>query len=482
MRSFPLLLIALLFTACATNPVSKHSEFVLMSEKDELALGRKAAEEVSKNMPLLPAEDPLTRYVDRVGQTVAAVSDRPNLIYRFRIVDDATINAFALPGGHIYIHRGLLNHMNSEAELAAVLGHEIGHVTARHAVQQYTRMQGYRIGAMVTSIFVPVPYEAMQLSDLLAAAIISGYGREAELQADELSLKYIARAGYDPHATIGILETLKRLDDLEARERSDAGEKVEQYHGAFSSHPETEKRIREAVAKAASLQRTQGRIGHETMLRKLVGYPYGDSPEQGAVVGQRFLHPKLRFQLRFPDGWVIDNRSEALEARLRKQKVFFRLTLRELDKKQTARALLAELIGHRRHTPITSGMQSGFQTAHSTVRTSMPHVSQAAADVHIFLKGDRAYLLAMWEPRKQYPEHRADFAAIAASFRSYDPARDGDVPRIALHRWQAGDSWQALARASGMVLGRFTAEKLAALNGMSVAQHPAPGTLIKIVR
>ncbi len=476
------LMILILLSACATNPVSKSSDFVLMSEADELALGQKAAAQVEKQMTLVPEDDPLNRYVDHVGQKVAAVSDRPELFYHFRIVDDATINAFALPGGYIYIHRGLLNHMNSEAELAAVLGHEIGHVTARHAVKQYTQAQAYQLGAMITSIFVPIPYGAMQISDLIATAIISGYGREAELQSDELSLKYIARAGYDPHATIGILETLKRLDDLDTKERTDAGEKVEKYHGAFASHPETEKRIREAVAKEVSLQQKHGMVGHDILLRHLDGYPYADSAEQGAIVEQRFLHPRLGIQLTFPENWVLTNTPASLNARIRKKKVFFQMTLKELRKKHSPVELLENMFPHKKYTPIRSGMQYGYKTARTVIQMSAPHVSQATVDARIFMKGPKAYLLLMWEERSKYPAHQRDFDAIADSFRPYDTKKDGDIPRIALHRWQQGDNWQQLAKKSHRILGRFTAEKIAALNGMSLSETPATGTLIKTVR
>jgi len=476
------LVILILLSGCATNPVSKSSDFVLMSEADELALGQKAAAEVEKQMTLLPKEDPLSRYVDQVGQKVAAVSDRPELFYHFRIVDDATINAFALPGGYIYIHRGLLNHMNSEAELAAVLGHEIGHVTARHAVKQYTQAQAYQLGALVTSIFVPIPYGAMQISNLLATAIISGYGREAELQSDELSLKYIARAGYDPHATIGILETLKRLDDLDTKERKDAGEKVEKYHGAFASHPETEQRIREAVEKATSMQQERGIIGHEVMLRHLEGYPYSDSAEQGAIVEQRFLHPKLGIQLKFPKNWVLTNTPSSLNARIRKKKVFFQMTLKELRKKHSPRELLENMFPHKKHTPIRIGTRYGYKTARTIIQMSAPHVSQATVDARIFMKGPKVYLILMWEERSKYPAHQRDFDAIAKSFRPYDIKKDGDIPRIALHRWKRSDSWYKLAKTSNMVLGRFTAEKIAALNGMALKDKPTEGMLIKMVR
>jgi len=476
------LVILILLSGCATNPVSKSSDFVLMSEADELALGQKAAAEVEKQMTLVPEDDPLSRYVDHVGQKVAAVSDRPELFYRFRIVDDATINAFALPGGYIYIHRGLLNHMNSEAELAAVLGHEIGHVTARHAVKQYSQAQAYQLGAIITSIFVPIPYGVMEISNLLATAIISGYGRDAELQSDELSLKYIARAGYDPHATIGILETLKRLDDLDTKERTDAGEEVEKYHGAFASHPETEQRIREAVEKATSIQQGSGIIGHEIMLHHLDGYPYGDSAEQGAIVEQRFLHPKLGIQLHFPESWVLTNTPSSLNARIRKKKVFFQMTLKELRKKHSPKELLEQMFPHKKHTAIRTGTQYGYKTAHTVIQMSAPHVSQATVDARIFMKGPRAYLLLMWEERSKYPAHQRDFDAIAKSFRPYDVKKDGDIPRIVLHQWKRGDSWQLLAKKSHMILGRFTAEKIAALNGMGTQAIPAGGTLIKTVR
>lgn len=469
----------LLLAGCATNPVTQRDEFVLMSETQELNLGQAMAREVEKQLPLMPENDPLVRYVDRVGQKVAAKSDRPGLFYRFHVVDDATINAFALPGGYIYVHRGLVHHMNSEAELAAVLGHEIGHVTARHAVQRYTQAQGYQLGMAVASIFVPMPRGINNLTDAVALAIIQGYGREAELQSDELSLKYLAAAGYDPQATVHILETLKRLDDIRKQEKRDAGDKVEEeYHGAFSSHPETEKRIREAAAKAGS----GGMIGHEAMLAAIDGYPYGDSPEQGAVVGNRFLHPDLGIQLEFPERWIIKNTPQALTARVRQQKVFFQLSMRDLQKRESAADILRAGFPARHMGPVSEGVRNGFSFAHAVVNVSAPQVSEARVHATVLLDGPRAYSLMMWSDRKQFADYRADFDAIAATFRRYDPKRDGDVPRIAIHTWEQGDSWQALAEKSGNILGRFTADKLAALNGLGPDEAPAPGTPVKIVR
>ncbi len=480
-RLLSLLLLTLTLAACATNPVTKKKEFVMMSEKEELALGQKLAAEYAKQLPLLPDTHPLVRYVDRVGQKLVAVSDRPELFYDFHVVDDATINAFALPGGHVYIHRGLLAHLNSEAELAAVLGHEIGHVTARHAVARYTQIQSYQIGMAITSIFVPIPQAVGMLSDLLAQSFIMGFGRKQELQSDELALKYAPAAGYDPHAVIALLETLKRLEEIDKLEKKDAGDKVPEYHGAFASHPETRKRIEQAIARAR-FSEGGGRIGRKAMLKRLVGLPYGDSPEDGAMIGQRFIHPELGIQLRFPKNWTAKNTPEALVARIRKQKVFFSLEVKKLSKKQSAAAVLRSLFEKRQVYELRHGRLAGKPYARAWVKASAPHVSQAWIDVTVRLDGPRALIMRMWCPREQRERYQRDFQRIFRSFRRYDKARDGDVPRIALYRWRKGDSWRKLARRSHAILGRFTAERLATLNGMAFDAHPEVGAMVKIVR
>jgi len=479
-----LALTALLFSACATNPVSKKSDFVLMGEKQELALGQKTAGEIAKEMPLMPVNDPLVQYVDKVGQRVAAVSDRPDLIYRFHVVDDTTINAFALPGGYIYINRGLLMYMNSEAELAAVLGHEIGHVTARHAVQRYTQAQSYKLGSMVASILLPIPQGLGQVSDMLAGAIIQGYGRKAELQSDKLSIKYIAKAGYDVRATTRILKTLQRLDELDKKIQKDAtGKKPEQYHGAFASHPETQQRIAEAVAKTASQQGEFSETGHNAMLAALDGYPYAGTPAQGAMVGNRFLHPSLGIQLTFPEDWLVKNSPQALTARKRQQKAFFRMQLENLQKKMAGEALLRKMFGNRQRLENLHTSQRGpFAVTQTTVNASLKNVGAARMLASVFIDGTKAFVLISWSQRKLFDDFADDFQAIADSFAAYDSKRDGDIPRIHPYVWQHGDNWQKLARRSRDNLGRFTSDKLATLNGMGPQEKPTVGALIKIVK
>lgn len=457
----------------------------MMSEQQELNLGQQAAAQVAQQMKLMPENDPLVKYVNRVGQRVAAVSDRPNLFYHFNVVDANTINAFSLPGGYIYIYRGLLNQMNSEAELAAVLGHEIGHVTARHAVQRYTQAQLYQLGAVITSILVPIPQGAGQLSDLIATAVIQGYGRQDELQADELSVRYIARAGYDVHATERILETLQRIEKLNSKITEDStGKKPEVYHGAFASHPETKKRIEQIIEETDGKTSTGlAEVGHNAMLAALDGYPYGDSPDEGAMVGRRFIHPKLGIQVSFPKDWTVKNTPQALTAIKRKQKAYFKLQLQNLQKRISGEELLRDMAGSRVDIgPVRTWKRDGFDVSQAQIQKSLRNVGAASMLVTVFIREDKAFVVVCWSPRREYAKFENDFKTIAASFGSYDPKRDGDVPRIGLYAWKAGDSWEKLAERNHDILGHFTADKLAVLNGMDVDQSPPTGMIVKIVK
>jgi predicted Zn-dependent protease len=205
-----LLLALLALSGCATNPVSGKKEAVLMSEQKEIEIGRELNPEVRKRYGVYD-NHALQDYVQGVGQKLAGLSHRPGLIYRFSVLDSNEVNAFALPGGYIYITRGLLAYLNSEAELAAVLGHEIGHVTARHAVRQYTTAMAANIGYTIGSIFVPqIGNQGVgNLFNVLGTALVRGYGRQHELESDRLGAQYLAHAGYDPQAMLQVLEVLK---------------------------------------------------------------------------------------------------------------------------------------------------------------------------------------------------------------------------------------------------------------------------------
>src|SRR4051812_5990487 len=206
------LLFVAVLSACATNPATGKRQFSLMSEEQEISIGQEQDGQVRKEMGAY-ADRELQQYVNDIGVKLAQVAERPNLPWHFTVVDVPAINAFALPGGYIYITRGILPFLQDEAQLAGVLGHEIGHVTARHAAQQYTRSIGGTIGLAALSIFVPA---ARPLGDIASSALgvlFLKYGRGDELQADSLGAKYESTGGWDPDGVPSMLSTLGRLDE-----------------------------------------------------------------------------------------------------------------------------------------------------------------------------------------------------------------------------------------------------------------------------
>ena len=189
----------------------------------------------------------LQEYVQRVGEKLAAVSEMPDLDWHFTIIDTDDVNAFATMGGYVYISRGILPYFQDEADLAAVLGHEIGHITAEHLKKQQRKGMISGLASAATAIFTGMPALA-DLTNMAGQAIISGYGREAELEADRLGASYLAKAGYDPEAMINVISTLKDQDTFERERARLEGRDPRLYHGVFASHPDNDTRLQEAVA------------------------------------------------------------------------------------------------------------------------------------------------------------------------------------------------------------------------------------------
>src|SRR4051794_27901071 len=229
----------LLISGCAVNPVTRQQNFTLMTEAAEIRRGQEAAAEVSKVYATYSDLPSLQSYVREVGQKLAKNSHRPQLDYHFTVVDSPEVNAFALPGGYVYITRGILAYLNSEAELAAVLAHEIGHVTARHSVRQYSAATAANVaatlGGLAVGMFVPqlggtLAQAIQSVLGLTGSVLLSGYGRSHELEADRLGAQYLARSGYDPQAMIKVIGVLKNqeLFDIEAAKQE--GREPRRYH------------------------------------------------------------------------------------------------------------------------------------------------------------------------------------------------------------------------------------------------------------
>jgi len=299
--SSSVLVIALSFllSACAGNPTGG-ANFVLMSESAELEKGRELHAEMLQQNPVY--QDPeLQAYVEKIGQKMAAVSHRPELDYVFTIIDSPDVNAFALPGGFVYVNRGLLTYLNSEAQLAAVLGHEIGHVTARHAVRQQTAARSAN-AASIALIFA-TGVDMRETTSLISGALISGYGRDMELEADSLGAEYLSKAGYDPLAMVQVIEVLKNHEDFTKRT---SNRTAVSYHGLFASHPRNDTRLQEVVGKAGELSEQQVSEEDPVVFREqMTGLIVGPSPQNAAGGDQRnrYYQSLFNYTLLLPEGW-----------------------------------------------------------------------------------------------------------------------------------------------------------------------------------
>ena len=307
--------VVLLLANCAANPVTGQQNFTLMSEAEEIRTGRQADAEVKKQYGVYEAPE-LQRYVNEVGQRVARTSHRPQLAYHFTVVDSQEINAFALPGGYIYITRGLLSYLNSEAELAAVLGHEIGHVTARHSVQQYSAATAANVGVAILGVFVPeLGGQAGQtVVGLLGNSLLSGYSRDHELEADRLGAEYLARGGYNPQAMIQVIGVLKNQELFDAEIAKQEGREPRRYHGVFATHPDNDTRLQQVVGEAGRFAAPNADERRPAFLHQIEGMVYGDSPAQGIIRDNTFQHGDLGFALSFPRQWRIRNQPDNIVA------------------------------------------------------------------------------------------------------------------------------------------------------------------------
>lgn len=470
-------LAAALAAGCAQNPVTGQQNLVLVSEEQEIAIGRSEDPKVRERYGVYE-DAALQAYVNAVGQRLARVSHRPGLEYRFLVVDSPEVNAFALPGGYIYITRGLLAHLGSEAELAAVLGHELGHVTARHSVQQLTAVTAANIGASLLQIFVPEARGALgsNVINILGGALLAGYGREHELEADRLGAEYLARAGYDPQAVIQTIRLLKNQELFEADVARAEGREPRRYHGLFATHPDNDTRLQQVVAEAVRLRQPAPRSGQEEFLRRVDRMVFGDSPSQGVVRGNDFYHAELGLAMRFPPGWRIENRPRYVQARSPGGDALI-----DLRSGGPARGSPEEVL--RRRVPLGFGAR--------VVATRVNGLPAAAASTTIggyptrvlcIFLGKAAYLLgAQARTAAAFARHEAAIESSLASFRPLsEEERAAARPlRLRVITAHPGLTFAELARRSP--LGRFAEGHLRVLNGMYPAGEPLAGQALKIV-
>lgn len=468
---------ALALTHCAQNPVTGDKNFVLMSEAQEVQMGAQAHKDVLKEYA--PLDNPaLQTYVNEIGQRLAKQSHRPNLQWHFTVVDSPDVNAFALPGGYVYITRGIMAYLNSEAELAGVVGHEIGHVTARHGVRQQSAATAAGVGAILGSILVPGMnnQQGATLLQTLAQAWTAGYGREHELESDRLGAEYLAKTGYNTQAMIEVIGVLKNQELFAAEQARRDGRQPRTYHGTFESHPSNDTRLKQVVGEAAKYHVAKPRDGQAEFLQKMDGIYFGDSPEQGVIRGNALLHDKLGLALQFPPGWRVQNRPDRVMAMSPQGDAL--LELQQGPKNDKPLETLQKGLKLDAGARYDNGNLSGYPAAFAAGAQQGKPVVVAA----VVFNGTQYLIAGMAKDQTVYNRERGTLRAAINSFHAITPAEQQAARPyvIRLTTAQAGTTMAALARSSP--LGPDAESQLRLMNDFYPNGEPRVGQLLKIVQ
>jgi predicted Zn-dependent protease len=409
--------IVLVLSACAVNPATGKKEFMLVSESQELAMGKQYDQQLVAQLGLY-GDTALAHYVQRLGLQLAALSERPQLPWAFRLVDDPVVNAFAVPGGYIYITRGIMAHMGSEAQLVSVLSHEIGHVTARHTAQQMTQQQLFGLGLGIGSMFSPT---IAGIASVGAQILFLKFSRDDESQADELGFRYMRAAKFDPREAADMFAQLTRVS-------GSSGSRLPEWQ---STHPDPENRREKALARAATLPEAElsaATVHRDEYLNRLDGMVYGPDPRQGFFMGARFVHPQMAFELTFPAGWQYVNQNTMVGAQSVEKDAVVMLTLAEgATPAEAARGFFAtEGISG---TP-ASGTINGLSAAGGGF-TAQTEQGAIQGEVQFVAHGGAVFQLMGYTPAQAWAGRRA---AISAAIRSLKPLTDKQL--LAVQPWR----------------------------------------------
>ena len=470
---------------CSTNPATGQQSFTaFMSKEKESAIGAEEHPKILKELGGAYDAIEVGAYIAGIGSQLAALSELPNIQWRFTVLNDHRVNAFALPGGYIYITRGLLALAENESEVAGVLAHEIGHVTARHSAQRYSSAMAANIGMTVLGVLgsaAGVPSGVGQMANFGAQAALQQYSQGQEMEADMLGVRYMTRAGYSPDGMTSFFQKLKAHRDLEAREQG----RNNVSHNIMSTHPRTEDRIRQAIRLAKERAVKNPKIRRAAYLKAIDGLVFGDDPSQGVRRGRSFMHPDFRIAFAVPPGFVMFNS--------RRQVVAFgpemsRIIFDMIAPKEARRVgSLTDYLGYKWGSNLNDRQQveslevNGFRGATVQGRVSG---QDGLRDVRlVVLRGDREKIFRFAFITKPSETQRlsTELRRTTFSFRSLSAKEASDIRplRVRITTAKRGDT--AAAMAKRYPFQRFQQEWFRLLNNMKPGDKIRPGQKVKMV-
>jgi predicted Zn-dependent protease len=453
------------------NPVSGGPELMLLSDSEEIQLGKQTDVQVRKQYGVYE-DQKLSAYLNDMCQRLAKVSHRPNLPYKFEIVDASAVNAFAVPGGYVYFTRGILANLNNEAELAGVMGHEIGHITARHSAQQYSRAQLAQFGLVVGGLFMPDLVSGV--AQLGVGMLFLRFSRDNERQADELGVEYASRAGYDGKELAAFFETLERMNP---------GSDRSGLPGWFSTHPSPEDRVVAVRQEAREWQQKLGmrdtKVNRDVYLRHIDGLVYGDDPRQGYVDEGVFYHPDMKFQFPVPAEWKVNNTHSQVQIMSENKDggIIFSVATAASAKEAAAKFTQANRASVLASDSITV---SGFSA--QRLVCDVRGQSGTIRVVSYFIQRDKTifYFHGLSSP-SVFDKYLNPFERTMKGFKELsDPKKINVKPdRIRLRTTKTAGTVESTLRSMG--IPKDDLDDLALLNGMELNESLPANTLVKVI-
>jgi predicted Zn-dependent protease len=465
-------LAVLLAVACAVNPVSGKKELMLFSEQQEIAMGQETDQAIRQQYGIYP-DKALNEYVDRIGQSMVPFSHRPKLTHHFAVLDTPVVNAFAAPGGYIYVTRGILALMNSEAELAAVLGHEMGHVAARHSMAQMSGQLLAQIGLVVGSIVSKDIRKFAGLASIATQLLFLKFSRSDEYQADALGIRYARAVQYSPGEMLRFFTALENMTAESSRHRIPT---------FLSTHPLTKDRIAKVKEQVSSAD-VRLAVKRNDYLQRIDGMVYGDNPRQGFVEAGVFYHPEMAFQFAVPEGWAVEN--TAMQVVVGEREGRAALLLQAETSGQDLDAYLqakAKGLGQAKLLKTAAEAVGGFPARHAWFQVPQEQGDPLAVRLSCIRKGGLVYsfvgLSATAAAQAFHP-------LIERAIMSFQAVRDPRIlargpERLSVIRPDGRQTFQSLLARAGV--DRTHWKQLSVFNSLSLDAVPEANNLVKMLR
>ena len=466
------LILVLLGTSCAVNPVTGKRELMLISEQEEIALGKNTDKEIGAQYGLY--DDPeLLAYVQSVGKRLVPHTHRPNLPYQFAILDTSVINAFAVPGGYVYVTRGILALMSSEAELSAVLGHELGHVNARHSVRRMSQMLIVQLGLAVGSALSDTVAKISGVASIGMQLLFLKYSRDDEREADALGIDYSRKGAYNPGEMVAFFSSLQKMGDLSG------GHSLP---GFLSTHPLTSERIQNVKSMLSDTDAGLA-VRKEDYLRRADGMIYGDDPRQGYAEDNAFYHPQLLFTFEIPADWKVQNTPAQVSLSTENGNAALILQAEKSGERLEAFARKeAESIEGRTFISERAATINGLAAFEQTYDIAQAEKETLRVRLSYIQKGGLIYRFSSLSTSQNFQTYDGTFQRVVHSFKDLkDPRHLNRQPRrLKLVRADGSSSLEDYFKQAGMDQKGWP--QAAILNGMTPGETPARNQWVKTVK